>query len=125
MSALQQAQRQYDSQHDEAGDRWDRYSEAVSERVSQLEKCTDAVERAINEVDCDHTEELTALRVKAFMTGRPADKHALEAREHALIAAVLRRFAKRDVGDEVGPRIVRTAESFADLLQGRRAQVSP
>lgn len=106
---------------DVEGDRWDRYSEAVSARVSELEKCPDAVERAINEVDCDHTEELTTLRVKAFMTGKPADRHALEVRENALISAVLLRFAKRDVGDVVGPRIVRSAEAFADMFQGRRA----
>lgn len=121
MASYQQAQRQYDSQHDAEGERWDRYSEAVSARVSELEKCPDAIERAINEVDCDHTDELMALRVKAYLTGRPADRHALENREDALIAAVLLRFAKRDVGNEVGPRIVHAAESFADMLQGRRA----
>lgn len=119
MAALQQAQQHYDGQHDEAGDRWGRYSEAVSERVSQLERCPDAVERAINEVDCDHTEELMSLRVKAFMSGRQEDREALQARENELINAALRHFAKRDVGDEVGPRIVNTAESLADLLRRR------
>lgn len=119
MVALQQAQRQYDGQHDVAGDRWDRYSEAVSERVSYLEKCPDAVEMAINRVDCDHADELMTLRVKAFMSGRQEDREALQAREDELINTILRQFAKRDVGDEVGPRIVNTAESLADLIRRR------
>jgi len=120
MATYQQAQRQYDGQHDAAGEQWGRYSEAVSARVSELEKCPDAVERAINEVDCDHTDELTALRVKAFMTGRPADRHALETREKTLISAVLLRFAKHDIGDDAGGHRFRTSNTFADLLQGRR-----
>ncbi|SDX51988.1 hypothetical protein [Lysobacter enzymogenes] len=124
MASYHQAQRQYDSQHDAEGERWDRYSEAVSARVSELEKCPDAIERAINEVDCDHTDELMALRVKAFMTGRPADRHALETRENALVTAVLLRFAKRDVGDETGYRKVRTAEAIGDLFQRGRARVA-
>ncbi|SDW93977.1 hypothetical protein [Lysobacter enzymogenes] len=124
MSALRQAQRQYDAEGDIQGERHDRYSEAVSKRVSELEKCPDAIERAINEVDCDHNEELMPLRVKAFMTGRQADRHALQAREDELINAVLLRFAKRDVGDETGYRKVRTAEAIGDLFQRGRARVA-
>lgn len=110
---------------DTAGEAADAESEAVSVRLSEMEKDPDAIERAINGVDCDFTDELMALRIKAYMTGAAADRKVLEDRESTLIAAELLKRARRQIADEFGSRRVRTAGSFADMLQRPRAVVSP
>lgn len=113
MSALIQAQRAYDNQSDDAGEAWTAQSEAASVRLTALEQDPDAIERALNEIDCDHTDALMALRVQAHLTG---NWDALQAEEATLVASVLTKRAKAEVVAEFEGRRARTASAFADRL---------
>lgn len=107
--------------NDREGDAWQAQSEAVSLRVSEMHKDPEWIEKALNEIDCDYTDELMALRVKAQIApySKAFDAWAdLNNFEAARVAEYLLKFAKAEIEGARAKRCAQTADMFADKFNG-------
>lgn len=101
--------------NDREGDAWQAQSEAVSVSLSEMDGSPEWIEKALNEIDCDHTEELMALRVNAYLT----DEYGpLIAYEKSRLAEYLLKFAKAEIEGARATRCAQTADMFADKFNG-------
>ena len=87
--------------------------EAISALVAHMHRMPDDIERALNEIDCDLTDELMAIRVNAHLTG---NWEAYFAYESARVSEYLLKIAKRDVANYNNNRCAQTADLFANRL---------
>lgn len=101
---------------DPEGDAWQALSEAVSVRVAEMHKDPEWIEKALNEIDCDFTDEMMALRVEAHISDSIAVHWAYVDFEKSRIAQYLLKFAKAEIEGERYNRCARTADMFANRL---------
>jgi hypothetical protein len=88
-------------------------SEALSVRISEMEKDPDYIEMALNEIDCDLTDALMTIRVNAHLTGNYQAYYAYEA---ARVSQYLTKYAKNEIERGRATRCASGADMFANWL---------
>lgn len=88
-------------------------NEVISVRVAEMEQDPEWIEKALNEADCDFTDELMRLRVQAHITDVWGPLRAFEC---ARVAQYLLKFAKAEIEGAYYTRRSQTADLFANRL---------